>query len=132
MLIYSQSTGIMTRSNGVQIAHGWAGNDYRADTNPSGIKGKNNPAAQNIHCIGPLPQGLYLLDAWESEHPGLGPWVCHLTPSPANEMFGRSGFYIHGPSQTDPDGSSEGCICLLRTDRMSVKQSGESTLQVVQ
>ena len=137
MLIYSQSTGIISR-NGLQLGHGWAGNDFRPIENPTGIQGKNNPAMQFKHKIGPLPQGFYTLDGWEPEHARLGPWVCHLTPDPENDMQGdsdapRDEFYMHGPDQ-DPakyGHESEGCIVLLRADRMSVKTSGDTRLQVV-
>jgi len=121
MLIYSQSSGIMTR-DGLQIAHGWAGQH----------DGKNNPDMQMVHGVGPLPQGLYTLDPWEEEHGHLGPIVSHLTPDPENVMFGRDDFYIHGPSTGANYGQeSMGCIVLLRTDRVGVRNSGETRLQVI-
>ena len=127
MLIYSQSTGRMTR-DGVEIARGFAGNNYRPKENPTGIKGRNNPDAQNLHCIGPLPQGLYRIGDW-GVHPPLGPNSAPLTQV-SGETFGRSGFFIHGPGGADPDNSSEGCICLLPMPRLVVSHSGETQLQV--
>jgi len=123
MLIYSQSTGIMSLG-AQQIALGWAGNH----------DGRNNPAMQDAHCVGPLPQGDYTLDGWEDEHPHLGPMVTHLTPDPAAEMFGRDGFYIHGPS-SDParyGQESMGCIVIPHTPRQAVKDTGETQLRVVE
>ena len=126
MLTYSQSSGVLTL-NGLQLAHGWAGNH----------DGKNNPDLQTMRGVGPLPRGLYTLDGWEAQHDHLGPMVCHLTPDKSNNMRAsdgedRNGFYIHGPSTGANYGQeSMGCIVLLRADRVSVKNSGETRLEVV-
>ena len=121
MLVFSQSNGSVTLDD-AQIALGWAGNH----------DGKNNPEMQDAHGVGPLPRGFYTLDGWEEQHPHLGRMVCHLTPDPDNEMFGRDGFYIHGAS-SDPERhgqESMGCIVLEHVDREIVKNSGETRLQV--
>ena len=131
MLIYHQSTGLMTNEAGDVVEHGFAGNDYRADVNPNRIHGKNNPYAQNIHCIGPLPRGMYTIMEWQDRHPGLGPLVAELVPDTDNEMFGRSGFFNHGAGGNDPGNSSEGCIVAPHAERQAVKDSGETRLQVV-
>lgn len=121
-LVYSQTTGIISR-DGIQLGHGWAGQH----------DGKNNPAMQNIRGVGPLPQGWYTIDPWEDQHGHLGPMVAHLTPDASNEMFGRDAFYIHGPSLGANYGQeSMGCIVLLRADRTTVKNSGETRLQVTE
>ena len=122
MLVYSQSSGVMTR-DGVELAHGWAGNH----------EGRNNPDAQSQHCIGPLPRGMYTLQPWLPAHPHLGPITSYLKPDESNEMFGRDAFYIHGPS-VDPakyGQESKGCIVIPRSGRLDVRDSGETTLQVV-
>ncbi|MBX7222648.1 MAG: DUF2778 domain-containing protein [Blastocatellia bacterium] len=72
----------------------------------------NNPAmtsnklgTNQIHPRGgPLPAGTYSIMA-PTRHPHLG-LSSYLDPSPANHMFGRSGFFIHGRG---PKGS-DGCI----------------------
>jgi len=68
-LTYSQTTGTLTGSNGKYITTGWAGNH----------DSKNNPAYQDKHCIGPLPQGKYKVGVWEAKHDKLGPMVASLT-----------------------------------------------------
>ena len=129
MLTYSQSTGIMTRA-GEQIAKGFAGNDSRPVVNPNHVHGYNNPLAQNVHCIGPLPQGLYKIVEWQDERPGLGPIVAVLQQV-SGETFGRDGFRIHGASASDPLNSSEGCIVLPHNDRVAVRATGETLVQVI-
>jgi len=127
MLTYSQSTGIMTR-NGEEIARGWAGNDSRPKVNPDRVHGYNNPDAQNLHCIGPLPQGLYKIGEW-GVHPELGAHSAPLTQV-SGETYGRSGFYIHGPG-ADPANSSEGCIVIPHDPRLAVEATGETLVQVI-
>lgn len=128
MLIYSQSTGIMTL-NGEQVAQGWAGNDGRPGVNPDHVHGYNNPDAQAISCIGPLPQGIYNIGAWGT-HPVLGANSAPLTQV-EGDTFGRDGFLIHGPEAADPANSSEGCIVIPHDQRMAVMGTGETQVQVV-
>jgi hypothetical protein len=70
--------------------------------------GKNNVAMQGVHNIGPLPAGIYTIGLMAIRHP-LGP-AMSLTPDPGNEMFGRSGFFIHLDNPAHPGFSSDGCI----------------------
>ena len=115
------------------LGQGWAGNDSRAGVNPDHIQGRNNPTAQQIHCIGPLPQGWYDIGA-PITHPHLGPLAFPLTPDPANEMFGRSDFFIHGAGGADPANSSEGCIIQAHDVRAHLAQlveAGTTRLKVV-
>lgn len=122
MLIYSQSSGEISNSSDL-IGTGWAG---RGDC-------KNQPTMQDQKCEGPLPRGLYTLGAWEDQHPHLGPMVTHLSPDLENEMFGRDGFFIHGPSMGANYGQeSMGCIVLPHDIRLKVKDTGEVRLQVVE
>ena len=129
MLIFSQSTGIITL-DGQQIAKGFAGNDSRPGVNPDHVHGYNNPDAQAIHCIGPLPQGMYRIVEWQDEHPGLGPIVAILEQVDG-ETYGRDDFRIHGASATDPLNSSEGCIVLPHDQRVVVRATGDLDLQVI-
>ena len=116
---YVQSTGQLTR-DGQSKAFGYSGAG----------EGKNDPAAQDQHNVGPIPQGIYTIGA-PSDTKTHGPYVLHLTPDPENEMFGRSGFLIHGDSVVDPGTASEGCIIFPRTVREAIWQSGDYNLEVV-
>jgi len=95
--------------------------------------GKNNPALQNAVDCGPIPRGLYKIGQPEYVHTDgpHGPFVLPLAPDPANEMFRRSGFLIHGDSLEHPGGASRGCIILPFSTRETIAQSGDHDLQVV-
>ena len=119
--IYFQHSGIMLDDNGQQVAIGWSGNG----------EGKNNPAMQDVHNVGPLPQGMYKVGDWQPTHPRLGPWVAALTQV-AGQTFGRSAFYIHGPS-TDPakfGQESEGCIVVPRSMRLVLRALAPDFMEV--
>jgi hypothetical protein len=96
----------------------------------SGQAGKNNPDLQNVHEVGPIPVGRYVIG---SPHDTLthGPFVLPLTPDAANEMFDRSGFLIHGDSVVEPGTASRGCIIMSRTIRNEVAASGDHVLTVI-
>ena len=118
MLIYSQTTGLMTL-NSKPLAEGWAG---KGDS-------KNNPKAQEIHDEGPLPRGLYEIGEWGLHD--VGPMSARLTQV-SGDTFGRDGFYIHGPAQ-DPahyGQESKGCIVIPRPKRLLVAASGEKQVLV--
>ena len=117
-LNYSQSTGQMTKDDGTLVATGFAGNNSRPGVNPKHLQGMNNPDMQSVHCIGPLPQGTYTVGTWGLHHP-VGPNSAPLTQT-SGETFGRNAFFIHGPGDTDPMNSSEGCICIHMPDRQKV------------
>lgn len=96
----------------------------------SGQEGKNNPDLQNIHDVGPIPVGRYVIG---SPHDTLthGPFVLPLTPDAANQMFGRSAFLIHGDSVVEPGTASRGCIIMNRVIRNEVATSGDHALTVI-
>lgn len=102
MLNYSQSKGQLRR-DGALIGLAYAG---RGD-------GLSNPDAQEIVNTGPLPRGLYTL--WRSNDIRLGPISFALTPDAANQMHGRSAFYIHWDNRSHNFTASEGCIVLVTT-----------------
>lgn len=91
--------------------------------------GKNNPACQAVHSVGPIPCGLYTIgEPYDSkEH---GPYVLPLTPHPANQMYGRSGFLIHGDSIREPGTASEGCIIASKITRLTIGESNDRLLLV--
>ena len=119
---YSQSTGIVAGPDGATVASGWAGNGH----------GKNNPTEQATRCVGPLPQGLYVVGEW-TEHPRLGRMVAPLTMI-EGDAFGRSEFWIHGPSTKAERYGQEslGCIVIPYAGRLRVKDllPGGTYLQV--
>jgi hypothetical protein len=104
MLFYSQTKGQFTNDSGAVVIDGcYAGRDV-----PNGFYGKNNPVCQAAHDIGPLPQGQYTISPLHAI-PHLGPAMA-LTPAPDNEMFARSGFFIHLDNPIHIGASSDGCI----------------------
>lgn len=122
VLTFEQSSGAIRDEDGMLIGKGWAGHG----------DGKNNPAMQSVHDIGPLPQGLYDVGAWEEIHPGLGPWVAHLAQV-EGETFGRSAFFIHGPA-VDPakyGQESKGCIVVPRQIRLLIKGMNPDQIRVI-
>lgn len=112
-LIYHQGSGVIEAPDGVRLAFAWAGKGT----------GKNNPKAQDQKCIGPLPQGLYVVGTWE-DHPRLGKMVCALTQIDG-ETFGRGSFFIHGASNNPLRYGQEsmGCIVVPYTSRLLVKEA---------
>jgi hypothetical protein len=117
---YRQRTGELLHGSEI-IAHGYAGRGL----------GKNNPAMQNVHNTGPLPQGSYQIIG--PPHPGghLGPDVMYLAPAPDNVMFDRGGFFIHSDAIHDPGNASEGCIVVDPPAlRWTIWNSGDHYLQV--
>jgi hypothetical protein len=71
---------------------------------------KNDPASQGVSDLGPIPQGDYVLGSFVTFDGGRVRNAVPLTPDPANQMFGRTGFYIHGDSNDHPGQASQGCI----------------------
>jgi len=121
--IFAQRTGRMYH-DGELFAVGYSGR----------YMGKNNPLMQNVKETGPLPVGIYRIeDAYT--HPHLGPLTMNLKPDPANEMFDRSEFRIHGDSIESPGFASKGCIVLNHGYRMAINdaaRSGDRLLEVVE
>jgi hypothetical protein len=77
-----------------------------------------------------LPRGLYTIEP-PHDSPQVGPYAMSLIPDPANEMFGRSDFLIHGDSIEHPGQASHGCIILPRSVREKIWQSDVHTIEVV-
>lgn len=94
-------------------------------------EGKNNPAMQQVHNVGPIPQGKYSIVGEPFDSPDHGPFVLRLEPDPTNEMYGRAGFLIHGDNVHSPGTASEGCIILPRYAREAIWSSGQRELEVV-
>jgi len=120
--IYEQSTGRLYYGLSM-MGTGYAGA-------PSG---KNNPAMQNVPNVGPLPEGWYTIEPpTNSTH--CGQEAFPLRPDAANQMFGRSGFFLHGDDIAHPGAGSDGCIVPSPPVRDAVKTivaAGNNRLQVV-
>lgn len=120
MWTYHQSTGVLTH-DGETAGTGYSGNG----------EGMNNPAMQDVRGHGPLPAGSYTIGAPLDPPDHLGPLAMPLTPAPANEMFGRSAFFMHGDNAAMNYSASDGCIVMARAIRQAVLGSGDTALTVV-
>ena len=90
---------------------------------------QNNPEYCPIHDTGPIPPGMYTIGE-PVDTVTHGPFVLPLTPDASNEMFGRSGFLLHGDSKTHPGAASKGCIIMPRAVREQVNAIGPRRLSV--
>ena len=115
---YSQSSGRLD-IDGSYLATGYAG------AGP----GKNNPADQATPDTGPLPRGNYTIGPAQN-NPHLGNQAMPLTPHPHNQMFNRSGFWVHGDNPAHPGHSSCGCIVLQPIPRSLLASSPDRSLEV--
>jgi Protein of unknown function (DUF2778) len=120
MWTYAQKTGELLQ-NGNRIAAGYSGFD----------NGKNNPSMQAVADVGPIPQGDWTIVGPPVNTTTHGPFVLRLEPATSTNLFGRSGFLMHGDSIEAPGAASHGCIIMPRTVREQVWQSGDTVLQVV-
>jgi hypothetical protein len=118
---YSQTSGETARDT-VYLARGYSG--YA----PAG--GKNNPAMQTVHDVGPIPQGAWTITAMVDVHPRLGPFCLYLTPKEGTQTYGRDQFFVHGDSIVSPGNASHGCIILGRMYREAMWRSGDRDLEV--
>lgn len=124
MWTYEQRTGVL-RHDGRSLGTGYSGHDI-----PTAL-GKNNPTLQDVHEVGPIPQGLWAIGP-SRDDAQLGPLVMELAPCAGTDAFGRSGFYIHGDSIEHPGEASHGCIVLGRSLRLLIAASSDKELQVVE
>lgn len=117
MWIWTQKAGRMLR-NSVPKSAGYSGAG----------EGRNNPLLQNVPQVGPIPVGAYSIGP-EIESETHGPVSMHLIPLPGSELFGRSGFMIHGDNASST--ASHGCIILPRATREEIAQSHDRLLVVI-
>jgi hypothetical protein len=125
MWIWIIKTGELVR-DGKVIGVGYSGGNK--GKNP---EGKNNPAMQHVHDIGPLPCGEYEVHGPPFDDPRLGKYVMRLIPRPGTNTFGRSGFCFHGDNKTNPGCASEGCPIQSRAVREQVWESGDRCFYVL-
>lgn len=122
MWTYKQSTGQMFHF-GNEVAVGYSGN----------TTGLNNPAAQDEHMVGPAPVGFYTIGKPEI-HPKLGPLAMPLEPHSSNEMFGRSGFFVHGDNAAMNHTASDGCLIFNHAVRVFISglvANGDDGLNII-
>jgi len=89
---YSQKTGDLEQ-DGTHVATGYSGAG----------EGKNNPTLQNVHNVGPIPQGDWTITGPPVNTEDHGPFVLRLNPVSGTETFSRSGFLMHGDSKQTPE-----------------------------
>lgn len=122
--IWKQKPGELWHNDALEV-RGYAGGN--CGKNP---EGKNNPDMQNVPRVGPLPQGKYRFGPPVAQS-HLGPFAIPLLPDAANEMFGRSDFFVHGDTIGAPGCASEGCIIIPRAFRNILASSPDQELEVV-
>lgn len=117
MWSYSQSTGNLLLGT-VIVSKGYSGHG----------EGRNNPAMQNVHETGPIPQGLYQIGPPVNLKKE-GPFVLQIVPENKLMTFGRGEFLMHGDGvKTD---ASMGCIVMDRPTRERIWNSGDHRLTVI-
>lgn len=117
---YAQETGEL-QQDGKHVATGYSGAGH----------GKNNPDMQEVHNLGPIPQGDWTIVGPPVNTADHGPYVLTLKPAADTPTFGRSGFLMHGDSKESPGSASHGCVILPRSVREQVWKSGDHDLEVV-
>jgi len=129
MWTYEQTTGRLFAPNGEFVADGYSGGGTDlADVDA--IAGKNNPAMQNVHFAGPIPQGLCTVgEPVNSETHGR--YALPLTPDVSTNTFGRDHFLMHGDSIPNPGFASDGCIIQPYDARVKLWESGDHQINVV-
>jgi hypothetical protein len=120
MWTYQQSTGELTDPDGKLLGRGYSGNGPAL----------NDPAFQDEMGHGPLPAGLYTIGPFFTDLVK-GPIVAHLRPDASNQMYGRSGFMIHGDNPQMDHTASDGCIILAHDLRQAIATSGDAGLAVI-
>lgn len=114
-LMYDQAKGTLSASandNGeasTRLGRGYSGQ-------PPYV---NQTEAEGLRARGPIPRGKYRIGK-PFDHTRLGPLSFYLEPYPGTDMFGRSGFFIHGDNAFGNQTASHGCIILSRSIRMKI------------
>src|SRR5438270_6415099 len=111
---YSQSSG-QARKDGILVDTGYSGHG----------SGLNNPDAEMLADIGPIPKGMWSIIGPPQNTETHGPYVMKLYPQKGTITFGRDGFLIHGDSVEFPGlkTASHGCIIMPRATRSRIWQS---------
>jgi Protein of unknown function (DUF2778) len=115
---YKQTSGGLGH-DGAEVGAGYSGHG----------DGLNNPAMQNIHDVGPIPQGTWTIGPPHDPPDHLGPLAMPLTHISGND-FGRSAFFIHGDNAAGDHSASDGCIIMSHAIRQQIADSDDRDLQV--
>lgn len=116
--MFAQGTGILSYAS-EPVGKGYSGHG----------EGLNNPKMQMVHGVGPLPRGLWEIGHFfDDKH--LGVVVAALKPT-SQDLFGRSGFFIHGDNKSMNHTASDGCIILSRALREAIRDSQEKYIEVI-
>lgn len=118
MWTYQVTTGLMHHGN-VLKGVGYSGHD----------EGLDNPNMENVRAVGPIPRGRWQIGTF-FDHPHLGSIVAHLSPI-NTQVFGRSGFFIHGDNKSHNHSGSDGCIVADHSLREAIRDSGDKELSVI-
>jgi len=121
MWTYSQSTGKLAH-DGALVGIGYSGRG----------QGLNNPDAEALEGVGPIPRGEWTIGAFFDDPGGKGPIVAHLTPVDGTNALGRSGFMIHGDNGAANHSASHGCVILARPYRIAIRDSKDNRLIVTE
>jgi len=117
MWLYKINTGELTH-DGEFVGTGYSG---------AGID-RNNPDAVATHNMGPIPPGnWHLSSSYDDPHKGKN--CFRLSPNEGTNVFGRSGFLIHGDNSTHT--ASEGCIILGPSIRQEIASTFDRDLKVI-
>jgi hypothetical protein len=119
MWTWDQRAGAMSR-DGKVVCHGYSGHDY----------GINNPDADAVPGIGPLPKGQYKMTALVEHGASTGPYTIDLEQV-SGDSHGRSAFRIHGDNFKMDRSASHGCIILPPSYRHEIWESGDHDLEVI-
>lgn len=121
--LYEQASGRLTDPTGSLQGKGYSGQPPHT----------NDPAAQDIQNMGPIPSGLWQAVELIQESVKHGPYVIRLEPYIQTHTWGRSGFLMHGERKTPPFGfASDGCIIMSRDIRELFWNSTDHDLEVTQ
>jgi hypothetical protein len=118
MWTYSIPTGVMYDPQGKVAGVGYAGA-------PGYI---NDPSEVSIKDKGPLPPGMYTITNWRTDK-HMGPLCASLVQDSENQMYGRSGFNLHGDKIDHPGCGSEGCIQQIYPVRLRMSKSDDNRLK---
>ena len=121
-LVYSQSTGALHYRQGDQVTR--LGKGYSG--HPPYV---NQTTAEQLVAAGPIPRGRYRVGR-PFRHVRLGRLAFFLEPYSGTDMFGRSGFFIHGDNEFGNQSASHGCIILPPSVREKLVEYAPITLVV--
>ena len=125
---YEQLTGYLYNDAAVLIGKGYSGQPPH----------KNDPSAENMRGIGPIPFGTYTIVELIQNDGKLGPYVLVLEPDATTRQrileFDRDPdtFRCHGERETPPPGyASDGCIVMPRAVREMLWTGTDHIIDVV-